>query len=81
MEELGQPGVSPTAILLRAEVEAAMIAGQIEPEDVNETCLTLWAQAHGLIALHRAGRFGDDPEALRQVYRRSLERLVKGLAP
>jgi AcrR family transcriptional regulator len=81
MEELRQPGVSPTATLLRAEVEAAMKAGQIEPEDVNETCLTLWAQAHGLIALYRAGRFGDAPEALREVYRRSLERLVEGLAP
>ncbi|MGH7588543.1 MAG: TetR-like C-terminal domain-containing protein [Gemmatimonadota bacterium] len=66
--------------ILKAEVQAAMEAGEIRRDDVHETCLALWAQAHGLIALHRAGRFDDDPEGFRGLYRRSLERLIEGIA-
>lgn len=80
MEELREPGVSPTATLLRAEVEAAMEAGELRRDDVHETCLALWAQAHGLIALYRAGRFGDDADGFRGLYRRSMQRLIEGLA-
>lgn len=78
--QLREPGVSPTVTILKAEVEAAMEAGEIRRADVHETCLALWAQAHGMIALHRAGRFDDDPEGFRGLYRRSLERLIEGIA-
>jgi AcrR family transcriptional regulator len=78
--ELKEPGASPTVTILRAEVEAAMEAGEIRRNDVHETCLALWAQAHGLIALHRAGRFADDLDGFRGLYRRSLERLIEGIA-
>jgi AcrR family transcriptional regulator len=81
VRELLQPGASPTAPLLKAEVEAAMDAGELKRDDVPETCLALWGQAHGLLALYRAGRFHDDPEGFRGLYRRSLGRLLEGLAP
>jgi AcrR family transcriptional regulator len=80
MGKLKEPGASPTVTILKAEVEAAMEAGEIRRDDVHEICLALWAQAHGLIALHRAGRFADDPEGFRGLYRRSLERLIEGIS-
>jgi AcrR family transcriptional regulator len=81
VRELSQPDASPTAPLLIAEVEAAMEAGELRRDDVRETCLALWGQAHGLLALHRAGRFHDDLDGFQGIYRRSLRRLVEGLAP
>lgn len=80
VRELSQPGASPTAPLLKAEVEAAMEAGELRRDDVPETCLALWGQAHGLLALYRAGRLHDDPDGFPGIYRRSMRRLIEGLA-
>lgn len=80
MSELRRPGGPPTAMLLAVEVEAAMRVGELARDDVGETCIALWGHSHGLIAFFRAGRFGDDVEGFRSIYRRSLHRLVQGLA-
>ncbi len=73
-------GRSPTASPLIREVETAMVAGELRRDDVLETSLSLWAEAHGLIALFRAGRFALEPVSFRALYRRSLERTLRGLS-
>ena len=40
-----------------------------------------WAEAHGLVTLFRTGRFGEDPETFRQIYRRLVGRVMDGLRP
>ena len=60
---------------LRALVEACMAAGQLREGDATDVALDLYAHAHGLVMLHRAGRFGGRSDVLRRFFRRSLARL------
>ena len=41
---------------------------------------SLWAHAHGLVALYRVGRFGSDPALFRGIFRRSLHRHLEALS-
>ena len=41
--------------------------------------MTLWAHAHGLIALYRAGRFSYDEAQFRAFYLASLRRVIDGI--
>ena len=41
--------------------------------------MTLWAHAHGLIVLFRAGPFSYDEEPFRAFYLASTERLIHGI--
>jgi WHG domain-containing protein len=66
--------------LLADRVAAAMAARELRDDDPNEVALTLWAHAHGLILLQRAGRFGHQLAPYRRAFDRSLDRLVAGLA-
>lgn len=66
---------------LADRVAAAMAAGELRDDDANDVALTLWAHAHGLVLLQRAGRFGHQLAPYRRAYDRSLDRLVAGLAP
>lgn len=66
---------------LREDVRSCMRRGELRAGDELETTLTLWAHAHGLIALRCAGRFGPDEERFRQLYLRSVRRVFEGLAP
>jgi len=66
--------------LLADEIGACMRAGALREDDVLEVGLALWAQVHGLLALYRLGRLGRDESAFRRLYRRSIERLLRGLA-
>ena len=61
---------------LRALVEACIAAGQMRGGDPTDVALDLYAHAHGLVMLHRAGRFGGRNDVLRRFFRRSLDRLV-----
>ena len=61
-------------------VTEMMEAGQIKRDDVLGTSMTIWSQMHGLASLHRCGRFGNNPEELRKSMKRSLKRLLNGLA-
>jgi len=65
--------------LLADRVAAAMAARELRDDDPNEVALTLWAHAHGLILLQRAGRFGHQLAPYRRAFDRSLDRLVAGL--
>ena len=61
------------------QVAACTEAGIFPAEDPLETAVTIWAELHGLITLYRTGRFGQDPELFREVYRQSVDRMLRGL--
>ncbi len=67
--------------LLQADVEACMESGTLRRDDSLETSLALWSFGHGLVSLQRVGRLGADPAPFRALFRRSLARLLAGLAP
>ncbi len=71
---------SATFNILMDLVAKAMERGELRSDDVLETSLTIWSHAHGLACLHRSGRFGDHPRRLRAAFRRSMQRLLLGLA-
>ena len=54
-------------------------SGKLKQDDGLEVTLTLWSLAHGLVSLHRCGRFGSNPEKVRKILNRSLNRLIDGL--
>jgi AcrR family transcriptional regulator len=70
---------SPTFGLLQSVVRRLMEKGVLKHDDAAETALSIWAHAHGLIALHLSGRIGLRPKVFRELYMRSLDRLLWGL--
>lgn len=66
--------------MLADRVRAAIKARQFRDDDADEVALTLWATAHGLVLLQRAGRFGGTLASYRRAFDRSLDRLFLGLA-
>ena len=72
-------GRSATFRHLTGVVRACMEAGVLREDDPADVALTLYAHMHGLVMLHRSGRFRDDDEVFRGFYFASLGRLVEGL--
>ena len=62
--------------LLKAAVEACIRAGEIRDGEATDIALDFYAHAHGLVMLHRAGRFGGRNDVMRRFYHRSLARLA-----
>lgn len=60
-------------------VVEAQQAGALRAGDPWDIAMSLWAHAHGLIALYRAGRFSYDERQFRAFYEASLQRLLDGL--
>jgi AcrR family transcriptional regulator len=75
-----EAGHSPTFNVLQAIVSQLMDRGIFKRDDIAETALSIWAHAHGLIALYLSGRIAVSRAAFRKLYLRSLDRLVGGLA-
>ncbi len=73
-------GKSPTMNLLFEMAGDRLRSKQWRADDVHEVALSIWAHAHGLIMLHLAGRTGLSKRRFRDVYLRSLNRLLRGLA-
>jgi AcrR family transcriptional regulator len=73
-------GHSPTFNVLQTVVSQLMDRGVFERDDIAETALSIWAHAHGLIALYLSGRIAISRTAFRKLYMRSLDRLLGGLA-
>ncbi len=71
---------SPTLNPIADGVEAAMRAGILKQDDIWEVALELWGLTHGYVALYRAGRFSLTQDQFRALVRRSLRRLLHGLA-
>ena len=71
---------SPTFNILLGVVAELMERRVLRPDDVAETALSIWAHAHGLISLYLCGRIALPRAAFQELYLRSLDRLVHGLA-
>jgi AcrR family transcriptional regulator len=71
---------SPTFNILLGVVSELMERQVLRPDDVAETALSIWAHAHGLITLYLSGRIAAPRSGFQQLYLRSLDRLVHGLA-
>src|SRR5690242_3191997 len=72
-------GKSPVISLTMQRLEAAQAAGLMQPVDALELALLLWAQLHGLVMLHRAGRFSLRRAAFFALCERATQRFVSGL--
>ncbi len=72
---------SPVFDSLRRAVEQAQAEGVIRRGGSLEITLDLWAHAHGLISLYQVGRFAEGPRSFTGLYRRSLDRFLRGLRP
>ena len=72
-------GKSATMNILFSVVEAQMRSKDLRADSVPEVALAIWAHAHGLIMLYLAGRIGLSERRFRQLYLRSLGRLLRGL--
>lgn len=70
---------SPTLNLFADALAEGMRAGLLRQDDPWDVAMTLWAQAHGLIVLYRAGRFSYDETQFRQFYSASIGRLLDGI--
>jgi AcrR family transcriptional regulator len=79
-EEVTRP-ISTTFRMAMEQVSACMEQGTIARDDPIEIAITVWAEVHGLVTLYRTGRFGNDPEVFGGIYRKSVERLLRGLEP
>jgi AcrR family transcriptional regulator len=77
-DDFGAQRVASFAVV-RRQVEVTMRAGALAADDPLEVALTMWAHAHGLVTLFNAGRFTDERQ-FRRIYRRSIDRLLRGLA-
>lgn len=71
---------SPTLNLVADTVAEGIRAGVLREDDPWDVAMSVWAHAHGLIALYRAGRFSYSEAQFRAFYLQSLRRLVDGLA-
>ena len=66
--------------MVEEKVAQGIASGALAKDNPMETTLTIWAHVHGLVSLHRAGRFGGDDRRFRRIYRKSFERLLNGVA-
>lgn len=70
---------SPTLNVIADALAEGMREGVLRDDDPWELAMTFWAQAHGLIALYRAGRFSYDEKQFRKFYLSSIGRLLDGI--
>jgi AcrR family transcriptional regulator len=61
-------------------IRECMAAGALRRQEPVAVAITLWGLMHGLVALHRQGRFGGGPAAFRPIFRRAVSHLLEGLA-
>lgn len=70
---------SPTLNVVADALAEGMRTGVLRKDDAWDVAMTLWAHAHGLIALYRAGRFSYGDRKFRTFYRASIARLLDGI--
>lgn len=73
-------GKSPVITLMEKRLDAAQAAGEIGRTDALELALQLWAQVHGLVMLHKAGRFSLTRKAFLELCERAAMRFFEGTA-
>ncbi|MDX1646369.1 MAG: TetR/AcrR family transcriptional regulator [Longimicrobiales bacterium] len=87
-EHLGMESIPPDIEALRSathqfwldRVRECMEAGILRPGDPEETSVTMWAHAHGMVQLYHQGHLDADPEAFRALFKASGARLMAGVA-
>jgi len=72
-------GKSPAFALAIPRIEACVASGRFRAGPPLEIAMSLWSHAHGLVVLHRTGRFSVADDQLRAIYRRSIARLLDGI--
>lgn len=72
-------GRSPVLMRVADMVAAAMREGLLKKDSVWEVTLALWAFMHGHLALYGSGRLDYTEVEFRACFRRSWNRLLKGL--
>ncbi len=63
---------------LRECIDTGAMRHDLDPLQV---AITIWAQAHGLIALHLQGRFGHDEAVFCRMWDHAMSHLFGGLCP
>jgi AcrR family transcriptional regulator len=71
---------SPTLNVVADMLAEGMRLGLLRDGDPWDIAMTLWAQAHGLIALYRARRFSYDEAQFRAFYLQSIGVVFNGIA-
>jgi len=61
-------------------VRECMDAGLLKPGDPQQTSLTMWAHAHGMVQLYYQGNLPVDETGFRSLFGESCGRLMAGLA-
>lgn len=61
------------------QVVRCVETGIFRKEDPLEITVYLWSIAHGLVMLRRTNRFGGDVEQFTRLYRRTIDRAIRGL--
>ncbi len=73
---------SPNLVFLIDRLRECMDSGALRRDiDPLLAGVTLWAHVHGLISLHRQGRFEGDDEVFRPVFEASVKLVLDGLRP
>ncbi len=72
-------GKSPAISLFVRRIEAEQNAGELKPGDALEMAMFVWAQLHGLVMLHRAGRFSMSRKEFLSLCKRSSHRALDSL--
>lgn len=65
--------------LLIDRVQELMDKGVLAKDVPKDVAVTIWAQRHGLVSLHLAGKLPMDESTFRLMYRESDQRLLRGL--
>jgi AcrR family transcriptional regulator len=73
-------GKSPAVSLLMGRIESGQSEGKLRSGDALEMAMYLWAQLHGLVMLHRAGRFAMARKDFIALCKRCSDRALEGLA-
>lgn len=73
---------SPNLVFLIDRLRECMETGALRRDiDPLLAGVTLWAHVHGLISLHRQGRFEGDDAVFRSVFEASVKLVLDGLRP
>ncbi len=74
-------GHSPAVSLSMERIRRAQEAKQLIAGDPLELTMLFWAQAHGLVMLHRSGRFSLSRAKFIALCLRNTEQVFRGLSP
>jgi AcrR family transcriptional regulator len=70
-------GTSPSFEALRSLVAGAMAESEGASANSVDAAVSIWAQAHGLVSLFLAGRFGGGEPLFRRFYTRCMDQVIR----